>query len=85
MQLIPSKRHEDRQLLDITFDRLIGSDVRLSGQSREFVPRWDSLGHVSLILELEKKLKRSFSVHQIESMNSYKAILKVLDLEDEKL
>ena len=43
-------------------------------QLRKFAP-WDSLGHISLIFEIEKKFLLQFSMKEISELRSYKKIL----------
>lgn len=46
--------------------------------SQADVTPWDSMGHLVLILELEKEFGVSFEVDQIERMTSVQEILKCL-------
>ena len=39
---------------------------------------WDSLNHIRLISELEKKFKIVFGYEEINSMNNLKTILKII-------
>lgn len=36
---------------------------------------WDSLGHINLLLALEKKFKTKFSMKEISELNSLKKII----------
>jgi acyl carrier protein len=39
---------------------------------------WDSLGHINLLLEIEKKFKIKFSMKEISELNSIKKITERL-------
>lgn len=36
---------------------------------------WDSLSHINLLLEIEKKLKIKFSMKEISELNTFKKIV----------
>ena len=44
--------------------------------SVENTPRWDSLTHHELVLELEKKTKKNVRTDQMSELNSVEKILK---------
>lgn len=46
--------------------------------SPETLEAWDSLGHIRLISALEDELQLSFTLDEIEAMNSVAKILAVL-------
>jgi acyl carrier protein len=46
--------------------------------SPETLPKWDSLGHISLCLALEEEFGLEFSVDQVLEMKSYGSIIRVL-------
>ena len=46
--------------------------------SPEMLEAWDSLGHIRLISALEDELQLSFTLDEIEAMNSVANILAVL-------
>ena len=48
----------------------------------ESVPGWDSLGHMKIISELEKKLKIDFDIDEIIAKNTVK---KLIDMTNKKL
>ena len=41
--------------------------------------KWDSLAHVNLIVALESEFKMRFKPNEIETMNSYKSILILIN------
>ena len=41
--------------------------------------RWDSVNHVKIILEIEKKFKKKINTSQMASLNSVSSIKKFLD------
>lgn len=43
------------------------------------VQSWDSMGHLNLILEIEDTLSISFSRKEIESINSFKDLLEIIN------
>jgi acyl carrier protein len=47
-----------------------------SGQT---VPQWDSIGHINLVLALEKHFNTSFTVDEIMAMRDVATIRKVLE------
>ena len=47
--------------------------------TKKDIPKWDSINHLSLILELEEEFNVSFSIEQMEKMNSVDCILKTLN------
>lgn len=46
--------------------------------SPETFPAWDSLGHIRLIAALEDELQLTFTLEEIEDMNSAAKILALL-------
>lgn len=47
--------------------------------SSETVSQWDSIGHLTMISELEGKLGVQFTIDEVEEMVTVKAIKSVLD------
>lgn len=70
--------NSDQKIFEEIFSRLIGSDAGLRTKSRQEIPAWDSLRHALLVIEIEKKLNRRFSIREIEQMNSFVSIIKLL-------
>lgn len=66
------------QILQTTFDQLIGIGIRLNNCRRQDSPSWDSLKHAGLIIELERRTGKIFTVNEIEQMNSYSEIESIL-------
>ncbi len=50
------------------------SNLKLSSRFEE-VPGWDSLGHMRLISEIEKKLKVSFEIDEIVGVDTIKKLI----------
>jgi acyl carrier protein len=46
--------------------------------NQEDIEKWDSLGHLRLIVELEKEFTVQFEPEEIAEMNSYDRIMKVV-------
>lgn len=46
---------------------------------KETLESWDSVGHLVLVLELEKEYQTRFQLQEIEEMRSVKEILRVLN------
>lgn len=44
------------------------------------IPKWDSMGHVRLFLQIEKKFNLKIENEDIESALNFKSILKVLKI-----
>tara|TARA_Y100001970_G_C14002360_1_gene734067 strand:- start:351 stop:584 length:234 start_codon:yes stop_codon:yes gene_type:complete len=48
------------------------------------IKKWDSLGHINLLLEIEKKFKIKFSMKQISELKSMKKIVETLNKIEKK-
>ena len=48
------------------------------GTSQENLENWDSLNHILLIVEIEKKFDIKFKVGEISELNSVKKIFEIL-------
>jgi acyl carrier protein len=44
----------------------------------EDVPNWDSIGHMNLVMDLEKEFGQQFEVDEIMNMSSPQKILDIL-------
>ncbi len=44
----------------------------------EEVPNWDSIGHMNLVMDLEKEFNQQFEVDEIMEMSSPQKILEIL-------
>tara|TARA_B100000963_G_scaffold163094_1_gene141758 strand:- start:1665 stop:1907 length:243 start_codon:yes stop_codon:yes gene_type:complete len=40
--------------------------------------QWDSIIHMAIIAELEKKMKTTFDIDDVISMNSFEKVIKIL-------
>lgn len=62
------------------FEKVFGIDA--SDFSPDIVPedvlRWDSLGHMSLVMELEEKFGVHFDVDEITEMSSGRRVIELL-------
>ncbi len=45
---------------------------------KDDIEEWDSINHLNLIVELEDKLKISFSKEEIEKMDSVSKLIEIL-------
>ena len=45
----------------------------------ENIKQWDSLGHINLLLEIEKKFKIKFSIKEISELKNMKKIVTTLN------
>lgn len=62
------------------FKSVFGQHTEISAHTkREDVPEWDSLSHLSLILELEEEFHLGLTPEEIENMKSVEAILKAIE------
>ena len=73
-------RNDTRTSLQNTFrDVFDDEQLQLRDElSPETLEAWDSLGHIRLISALEDELQLSFTLDEIEAMNSVANILAVL-------
>ena len=69
---------------DKNFDQIVKATLKISDAqySRKLkigeVDEWDSLGHLSLIFEIETKMNRKFPVDVIPELDSLQSILDFL-------
>ena len=54
---------------------LMDNSINMS-TSQENIENWDSLNHILLIVEIEKKFDMKFKVGEISELNSVKKIFK---------
>jgi acyl carrier protein len=54
-------------------------DLRMGG-----LPRWDSMGHMQLIIEIEKEFGLTFPTYEIAELLSTDAIIKAVEKYGEK-
>lgn len=47
--------------------------------SSETIENWDSMGHLTLVLQLEQEFEREFSPEQVEKMHRVGDIAAILD------
>lgn len=67
------------------FKTVFGQHTEISAHTnREDVPEWDSLSHLSLILELEEEFHLGLTPEEIENMKSVDEILKVIQIRGEQ-
>ncbi len=74
----------DLKFMQSVFKKALGiKNYKLKIDSKyESVPNWDSLGHMKIISELEKKLKIEFDIDEIIGKNTVK---KLIDMTTKKL
>ena len=65
-----------RQIVATTFETPL--DEILPESSYTSIEKWDSMGHLMLILEVEQEFSIQFAPEQAESMTSVADIVKVL-------
>ncbi|HQQ93222.1 MAG TPA: acyl carrier protein [Bacteroidia bacterium] len=66
--------------LNPIFSAAFGEEIRLSAETRkEDIPAWDSVNHLSLIVELEEKLNVSFTTEEIPAIKSVKDLMRILE------
>ena len=81
MNLVANLNNDLQSKIERVF-RDVFDDEQLKLQadtSPETLAAWDSLGHIRLIAALEDELHQSFSLQDIEDMNSVAKILAVLE------
>jgi acyl carrier protein len=49
------------------------------GTSQKNLPAWDSLGHLTLVLDLEQEFGLSFAPEQVEKMTDVAAIVAAIE------
>ncbi len=49
-----------------------------AGLSRDNCPEWDSLKHITLVMALEEEFGVTFEVDEIESMQSFGDVMRIL-------
>jgi acyl carrier protein len=47
--------------------------------SMQNIKSWDSINHIKLLIELEKKLKKKIQISDYSSLTSFKKIIKYFD------
>ena len=74
------KKKIDLKFIDSVFKSAleIGS-YKITMESRfEEVPDWDSLGHMRIISELEKRLKIEFEIEEIVDIDTVKKFINLI-------
>lgn len=65
--------------LSIIFKNVFGKHTEITFETkRDDVPEWDSLNHLSLILELESEFQLGLTPDEIEKIKSVKDILNLI-------
>lgn len=58
------------------FNQIIGKEIELDfSMSKSQISEWDSIFHLSLIVDLESKYDLSFTIEEIENLDSVKKII----------
>ena len=62
------------------FDEAFGCDPEQFSidMAPEDVPNWDSVGHMNMVMELEKQFDQQFEVDEIMEMSSPAKIIEIL-------
>ena len=69
---------EKRKILKKIFERVIGCDSLYKNIPRSEIPQWDSMRHAELIIALEKEMKIRVSIKDLNEINSFDALEKVI-------
>tara|TARA_B110000285_G_C15060776_1_gene582245 strand:- start:842 stop:1087 length:246 start_codon:yes stop_codon:yes gene_type:complete len=73
----------DIKFMDKIFKKAINNKSKLTLISKfEKIAGWDSLGHMKIISQIEKKLKISFEIYEIIEIDTIK---KLIDLTRKKI
>lgn len=67
-----------KELFEDTFDVVL-TDKKFLELKVNDIKEWDSIGNINLLLALEGFYKIKFSLREIESFDSIKSIIKVLE------
>ena len=66
-----------KDIIDIISKKIKLPPSKITNEiSTENTPRWDSLAHFEIILELEKKTKKNIRTDQMSELNSVNKILE---------
>jgi acyl carrier protein len=58
------------------FNQIIGEEIELDiSMTKSLISEWDSIFHLSLIVDLESKYNLSFTTEEIENLDSIKKII----------
>jgi acyl carrier protein len=67
-------------LLTIVSETLnIAKSLVVDTLARDKTPEWDSFNHLLLIAEIEKRLKVTFTLQEVSSIQTYKDLKSVVD------
>lgn len=69
------KENDIKKIIEKTFKKKIRNIQNLKIGSFN---NWDSIAHLNLILNIEKKYKLRFTIDEITKMNSVKKIIRTL-------
>ena len=68
----------DLKFMQNVFKVALNSNSKISLSSKfEKVKGWDSLGHMKIISEIEKKLSISFEIDEIVGINTVKKLIEL--------
>ena len=68
----------DLKFMQTVFKVALNSNSKISLSSKfEKVKGWDSLGHMKIISEIEKKLSISFEIDEIIGINTIKKLIEL--------
>jgi acyl carrier protein len=69
-----------RDRVAAVFDEIfgVGPDLFAIDLAPESVPNWDSIGHMNMVMELEKQFGQQFEVDEIMEMSSPGKVMEIL-------
>lgn len=63
------------------FNLIIGKEIELDlSMQKSQISEWDSIFHLSLIVDLESKYNLSFTIEEIENLDSVKKIIDKINI-----
>ena len=63
------------------FNLIIGKEIELElSMQKSQISEWDSIFHLNLIVDLESKYNLSFTIEEIENLDSVKKIMDKINL-----
>lgn len=72
LKYIEKVRQIMSQIFNVPIDEITGNS------SQETIEKWDSLGHLNLIISLEEEFNIAFSSEEIANMPSVKSIISTI-------
>jgi acyl carrier protein len=67
--------------INAIFNEIIGKEIELDlTMKKSQISEWDSIFHLSLIVDLESKYNLSFTIEEIEDLDSIKKIIDKINI-----